>query len=154
MSKTKTTYANKLLDPRWQKKRLQILERDNWACQSCASTKNTLHVHHTKYANQPWDIHNDLLITYCDKCHELIELLKKRFPFYTVLSIKNRGLTRSGFYSILFFCHHEEDGFLTCMIGLKGNILDEDYVAVGYKSIVTSYNEMERIKTYYPNKNV
>jgi len=28
------TYKEKLLDPRWQKKRLEVLERDGWACRA------------------------------------------------------------------------------------------------------------------------
>ena len=28
-------YSEKLKDPRWQKKRLEILERDNFRCQYC-----------------------------------------------------------------------------------------------------------------------
>lgn len=42
-------YIEKLRDPRWQKKRLQILERDGFACQSCYDTETTLHVHHCTY---------------------------------------------------------------------------------------------------------
>ena len=42
-------YAEKLKDPRWQKKRLEILERDAWVCQKCFDTKSTLHVHHRIY---------------------------------------------------------------------------------------------------------
>ncbi len=30
----KQQYASKLKDPRWQKKRLEILQRDDFACQS------------------------------------------------------------------------------------------------------------------------
>lgn len=30
---TDKTYAEKLKDPRWQKRRLEIFERDDWTCQ-------------------------------------------------------------------------------------------------------------------------
>lgn len=68
----KETYSEKLRDPRWQKKRLEILTRDEWTCQNCADTQNTLHVHHRIYekGNDPWDIANDCLITLCAVCHE------------------------------------------------------------------------------------
>ena len=36
----------KYKDPRWQKKRLKILERDKWACQLCDGKEKTLHIHH------------------------------------------------------------------------------------------------------------
>lgn len=65
-------YAEKLKDPRWQKKRLQILERDNWKCRACGTTEKTLHVHHIFYMQdtEPWDVHDGLLITFCKDCHE------------------------------------------------------------------------------------
>jgi hypothetical protein len=67
-------YSDKLKDPRWQKKRLEILQRDNFKCRVCNDSKSTLHVHHIYYHEDnknPWDYSNNLLITLCDKCHEL-----------------------------------------------------------------------------------
>jgi hypothetical protein len=69
------TYGEKLKDPRWQKKRLEILQRDNWTCRYCGSDKHTLHVHHFKYFKEPWDIENDKLITFCEDCHWLHETI-------------------------------------------------------------------------------
>lgn len=65
-------YAKKLKDPRWQKKRLKILERDEWTCQACFQNESTLVVHHRVYlANtEPWDYPDDLLVTLCENCHE------------------------------------------------------------------------------------
>lgn len=71
------TYAEKLLDPRWQKKRLIILERDKWACGLCHDPETTLHVHHLSYTgNDPWDSPDDQLITVCKHCHAVIEFNK------------------------------------------------------------------------------
>lgn len=68
------TYAEKLKDPRWQKKRLQILERDHWMCQNCYDTKSTLHVHHLDYEKgfDPWEYPDFYLLTLCEKCHSEI----------------------------------------------------------------------------------
>jgi hypothetical protein len=65
-------YSEKLKDPRWQKKRLEILERDEWMCQRCFDSESTLHVHHKNYLPQvePWDYPNGLLITLCEGCHD------------------------------------------------------------------------------------
>jgi len=64
-------YRDKLKDPRWQKKRLGILERDGFACQMCYDTQTTLHVHHKYYNNRdPWDIPDSALVTLCATCHE------------------------------------------------------------------------------------
>lgn len=69
---TSTQYIELLKDPRWQKKRLEILQRDGWACQGCFDTESTLVVHHKRYldAVNPWDYPDDLLITLCETCHE------------------------------------------------------------------------------------
>ena len=78
---------NDYLDPRWQKKRLEILERDEWSCRKCKDNTSTLHVHHRYYQKEfkPWEYFNSSLITLCDKCHKhetdhlehYAELLKK-----------------------------------------------------------------------------
>ena len=68
-------YKEKLLDPRWQKKRLEILSRDNFQCTACGSKEKTLHVHHRYYGRgDPWDIADEALITLCNKCHSMEEV--------------------------------------------------------------------------------
>lgn len=65
------TYKEKLKDPRWQKKRLEILDRDSWACQNCFDTKSELQIHHRIYkSGDPWDIENRYLVALCKICHE------------------------------------------------------------------------------------
>jgi len=68
----KRTYKEKLLDPRWQKMRLQVLERDGWACRCCGAKDKTLHAHHTFYAfdAEPWGYPAHTIITVCADCHE------------------------------------------------------------------------------------
>lgn len=65
-------YAEKFKDPKWQKKRLQILERDGWCCQVCYNADDTLHIHHRWYekGKDPWEYPDDCLVTLCDGCHE------------------------------------------------------------------------------------
>jgi 5-methylcytosine-specific restriction endonuclease McrA len=66
------TYAQKLKDPRWQKKRLEIFKRDRWTCQWCLSKVETLNVHHHKYTvDSPWDEDPKNLVTVCAECHEI-----------------------------------------------------------------------------------
>ena len=68
---TKSEYRKKLLDPRWQKKRLEILNRDGFKCKYCGDSESTLHVHHKRYfAGDPWDINNSCLVALCADCHE------------------------------------------------------------------------------------
>ena len=64
-------YSEKLKDPRWQKKRLEIFKRDDWKCKACQETNESLCVHHLFYfkGKEPWEIHDGFLITLCESCH-------------------------------------------------------------------------------------
>jgi len=76
---TKEEYAKALQHPKWQKKRLKIMERDNWRCRECKNTEAQLHVHHLAYTKRwPWNEENDNLITYCNACHARAHKLVKR----------------------------------------------------------------------------
>jgi hypothetical protein len=70
-------YSEKLKDPRWQRKRLEVLSRDGWACMACADKTSTLQVHHKFYSGNPWDAPMDGLETLCEKCHEWRTLFNK-----------------------------------------------------------------------------
>lgn len=74
------TYKEQLLDPRWQRRRLEILQRDDFTCRKCLSKDKTLHVHHTEYINgrMAWEYDNSYLKTLCADCHELEEMIKKQ----------------------------------------------------------------------------
>jgi len=71
---TKDEFFEKYSDPRWQKKRLEVLERDNWECSYCGDTKNTLHVHHAYYKKglKPWEYSIESLCCLCEECHQEI----------------------------------------------------------------------------------
>jgi hypothetical protein len=71
------TYSDKLQDPRWQKRRLEVLQRDNFTCRLCTDITTVLHIHHKKYAKEPWEVELGSLITYCKHCHSVIEYNKK-----------------------------------------------------------------------------
>lgn len=69
------TYAEKLKDPRWQKRRLEVLEAAGWKCQACKATDKTLHVHHNFYRTRthPWDYPNHAFLALCEQCHQSAE---------------------------------------------------------------------------------
>lgn len=66
--------SSQLRDRRWQKRRLEILQRDNFTCTYCGSTDNAvqLHVHHRAYLPQTnmWAYPDRYLVTLCADCHE------------------------------------------------------------------------------------
>jgi hypothetical protein len=65
-------YWEKLKDPQWQKKRLEVLERAEWECSDCGSKDKTLHVHHRYYVSkrEPWDYPISAYEALCAECHE------------------------------------------------------------------------------------
>lgn len=69
------SYSEKLKDPRWQKKRLEVLERAGWKCEGCGDAANTLHVHHGHYVKgrEPWEYPAHVLWSLCEDCHENAE---------------------------------------------------------------------------------
>jgi len=75
------SYFDKLRDVRWQKKRLEILNRAGFACEWCGRGEgllrsgDLLHVHHGYYVHgaDPWDYEDSTLWCLCDSCHRQAE---------------------------------------------------------------------------------
>lgn len=69
----KASYYEQLKDPRWQKKRLEIMNRANFKCEECENSENMLSVHHGYYDNSLmlWEYDNDTLHCLCPECHEM-----------------------------------------------------------------------------------
>lgn len=74
-------YSQKLKDPRWQKKRLEVMERAGFKCQTCGESTKTLNVHHVNYRKgaEPWEYDLGDLACVCEDCHSEIEGLIKSF---------------------------------------------------------------------------
>jgi 5-methylcytosine-specific restriction endonuclease McrA len=81
-------YQALLQSEHWQKRRKQILERDNYNCVRCGSTHN-LNVHHRQYHKKtesfinPWAYKSNNLVTLCRPCHQLGHKLFK-IPVFNV----------------------------------------------------------------------
>jgi RNA polymerase subunit RPABC4/transcription elongation factor Spt4 len=96
----KKTYLEKLKDPRWQKKRLEILDRDEWTCQYCGSKDKTLHVHHLRYSGpDPWDCHSGFLITACEDCHKYESEVREEWERFLLISLKTIGLSAEDIFT-------------------------------------------------------
>lgn len=72
------TYWEKLKDPRWQRKRLEILNMADFTCEKCGASDKTLNVHHKRYRKgaDPWDYEDHELASICEDCHRLIHELE------------------------------------------------------------------------------
>ena len=95
----KKTYAEKLLDPRWQKLRLEVLQKDDFTCQYCGNKEKTLHVHHFCYpkSGNPWESELGDLMTLCSDCHSVQHLKGLTDREKRLISIiQNTGIMCSG----------------------------------------------------------
>jgi hypothetical protein len=88
-------YSEKLRDPRWQKKRLEIMQRDCFACRNCRDKESTLNVHHQWYKRgaEPWDYDADSLVTLCESCHADEPAERERVEEDLLLILRQCGLT-------------------------------------------------------------
>lgn len=68
----KSEYSNHWKDPRWQKFRLKILEKDGFKCTQCGDDKSPLNAHHLYYISKrkPWEYPYSSVLTFCDDCHD------------------------------------------------------------------------------------
>lgn len=110
-------YSEKLKDPRWQKKRLEILERDKWTCQFCDDTETELQIHHLKYFGEPWEAPPTDLITVCKCCHLIHEKVKKSYPGSSVISIRRNGELRGYIqFSVLMDYDQQNGNFILAVL--------------------------------------
>lgn len=91
-------YIKKLKDPRWQKRRLEIMSRDEFLCQICYSAHKTLNVHHMYYSPglEPWEADEKHLVTLCEDCHEIQKNIDVKRMFAD-LCINNSTVIALGF---------------------------------------------------------
>jgi hypothetical protein len=68
------TYHEQLRDPRWQRKRLEILNAADFKCSDagCGNADNELNVHHSAYLRgvPVWEHPDELLHCLCCECHK------------------------------------------------------------------------------------
>lgn len=76
-----STFWEKYKDPRWQRKRLVVMENANFCCEGCGSDSKTLNVHHKLYrrGHDPWDYSDSELMCLCEACHQSWHWVKENF---------------------------------------------------------------------------
>ena len=63
------SYQTDLQDVRWQRKRLEIFQRDDFQCVRCGDTDKPVVVHHRSYHGHPWECPDFDLETLCQDDH-------------------------------------------------------------------------------------
>lgn len=95
-------YKEQIKSPRWQKRRLEIMQNDNFTCQLCGDTDSMLNVHHLSYHKDRniWEYEDWELITLCENRHteehsSMDDIINE------IESIKSRGVTMREILSAL-----------------------------------------------------
>jgi hypothetical protein len=108
------SYAKKLQNPLWQKKRLEILQRDGFKCLHCGCNDKELHVHHRWYqfGKDIWDYPDTCFETLCFECHEYIEMCIKSSTSDMQLIVRKTLLAQDDFDVInRLLIHLSDEGY-------------------------------------------
>jgi hypothetical protein len=77
--KSNISFSEQYNHPNWQRKRLEVMERDEFKCMTCGNKQKLLHVHHNTYDGKYlWECRMQSMITLCVDCHEKIHGRKLR----------------------------------------------------------------------------
>lgn len=124
-------YAEKLKDPRWQKKRLEIFNRDNWTCRWCKEREKPLSIHHLIYSNgEPWEQDNKYLITLCEHCHSNDYEFRTNMENILLKSLRERSVSTDQICKLMYaFAHIPQNinvddfvnGLINYLAGVKNN---------------------------------
>lgn len=135
-------YAEKLRDPRWQKKRLEILERDNFCCRECGDKKTELHVHHLIYFSktEPWDFPNCCLVTVCKNCHKTRQSFEQQWK--SVASNRSTSFLAASHYLLsCILSVTTEDYFLSLLCAEAEKLHDDSEGLLGPKEMLDHFRE-------------
>lgn len=78
--------------PKWQEKRLKVMDEAGFKCLICGDKDSTLNVHHISYLKNrdPWEYENNELVCLCEGCHAEMhateDRLKEALHLYKVFS--------------------------------------------------------------------
>ena len=98
-------------DPRWQKKRLEVMGAAGFECQCCGADDKTLNVHHVNYdkSAKMWDYDCYRLKCLCDECHEKQHWLIVMFRNYvSMLRIEDLSMLEMMVYELMVQEHQKK----------------------------------------------
>lgn len=141
------TYSEKLKSPLWQRRRLEIMKRDDFTCQLCGDKETKLNVHHKVYRKcEVWDYSDDELITYCQICHLIVENFKDSEENPTILFIeKDQSIYDSNKISIFCVLDIEGKNYLSIMSYEKNEKVLNCIVTISKKSLIRMGEIVEEI---------
>jgi len=97
------TYSNKLTSPLWQRKRLEIMQRDDFKCCLCKKTDIELNVHHSYYTpnTEPWEYDSECYVTLCKDCHAYVHNEFSKIVGLIAIKAMKSGLSFSDISDLL-----------------------------------------------------
>jgi hypothetical protein len=120
-------------DSRWQKKRLQVMDRDNWTCRSCGASGEgvTLNVHHAYYESgkAPWEYPLHTLVTWCETCHE------KRHDIIRYSQIEFACMPMTCVYGLLELAMGSYEKTLAALADCAKNLPDDNALAEAVRTV-------------------
>ena len=113
-------YSELFKDPRWQKKRLEVLQRDGWKCKMCGDAKSSLNVHHKWYVKDrsPWEYKDNALVTLCENCHYSEHEIKETAISLISIVLLSKGLFFDDFVDIAGKIKEMSDSDLSDLFGI------------------------------------
>ena len=134
--KAESDWAAKYRDPRWQKMRLQIMERDGFACRHCGKSEGvTLNVHHSYYeaGRNPWEYEEDTLVTWCEECH------KKRHEAAKWMARDMANMTREEINGVIDTLRHYK-GFFKVMFENRESHFPESALCMAVRVLGSAFD--------------
>lgn len=144
---TYISYSDRLKDPRWQRRRLEMLQAADFSCSCCDSKVKTLHVHHPLYRKgaMPWEYEDHELEVLCEDCHEAGHELKKQLDqAYSMLDTARR-------LQLLGYLHglrmgYPPKGVIPVIDGEHATGLG-DYYGIGYVGVMELMRDDKSLHT-------
>lgn len=118
----KSTYSNKLKNPLWQRKRLEVFQFDDFTCRNCGDTETELQVHHIDYLPglQPWEYPLSMLMTLCSNCHAK-EQGRNKVENYLITTLKMKGFMLGDLLHLSCLIDNDIDFTKTLLKTLRAN---------------------------------
>jgi hypothetical protein len=115
------TYSEQIKHPKWQKRRLQIMEKAGFRCENCGTDEVTLNVHHILYRDGYiiWEYADEDLVCLCEDCHGIAHEIIKNEQADT--STDSEEYLKH-IYDVLW--NHGESRISAYMVWLKKTIIE------------------------------
>ena len=133
-------YKEQTKSPKWQKKRLEVLELRGFKCEECKCEDKQLHVHHRFYikGRKYWEYDNDVLQVLCEDCHQK-EHEKPEKNIYNKLGVYLVEAFHDGF---------SDETTIQQILELLSNVNNNSLLKYLIKGLNRSYSDYNKI-TYH-----